>query len=314
MPKVRSGVPAQRDSLIVVPLDGSTTAEGAIRFAVSIAQRAGAHARIEIVHVHDEGVLAANAPMTDSAWEDGRSVEMGAAVGAIAERLTREAGIKVTAVTLRGPVVPSLTQHAADGSADLIVMTTHARSGFSRAWLGSVAEGVIHAATTPVLVVRASEHARKEMAEPLFRRILLPIDREASGVDAIQRARTLGSSAGATFTLLTVVPPRPMLPPPNPAGGPLVDEGDVARRSSGAKALLDRLAATTRAAGVTVDIRVVTHDQAAPAILEVALECGAELVVLPTHPRTAFSRAVFGSVVDEVLRGAAVPLLLFRAA
>ena len=59
---------------IIVPLDGSATAEKAIPFAISIARRAGS--RIELVHVHDEGVLVANAPMMDSRWEDEQATSM----------------------------------------------------------------------------------------------------------------------------------------------------------------------------------------------------------------------------------------------
>ena len=59
---------------IIVPLDGSATAEKAIPFAIAIARRAGS--RIELVHVHDEGVLVANAPMMDSRWEDEQATSM----------------------------------------------------------------------------------------------------------------------------------------------------------------------------------------------------------------------------------------------
>ena len=125
-------------ALIIVPLDGSGIAEKAIPLAIAIALHAGS--RIELVHVHDQGVLVANAPMMDSGWEDERAVEMSSAIRAIAERLARETRLGVSAVTLRGVPAPSLVQYTADHAADLIVMTTHGRSGFSHLWFGSVAE------------------------------------------------------------------------------------------------------------------------------------------------------------------------------
>jgi nucleotide-binding universal stress UspA family protein len=48
-----------------------------------------------------------------------------------------------------------LVQSAKDAHADLIVMSTHARSGFDRLLLGSVAEGVVHRSSVPVLLLRA---------------------------------------------------------------------------------------------------------------------------------------------------------------
>ena len=295
---------------IIVPLDGSATAENAIPFAIAIAQRAGSH--IALVHVHDEGVLVANAPMMDSGWEDKRAAEMGGAVRAMAERLARETGLGVTAVTLRGPAAPSLVQHAIDCAADLIVMTTHGRSGFSRAWFGSVTERVIHAATTPVLVVHAGDHARADMTAPLFRHVLLPIDREQSGAEAMQRALSLGTDGRTTYTLLTVVSALPVLPSAYPTVGEIVEDPGFERRGADAAALLKRVAVPARTAGAATDVRVVTHERAASAILEVA-ESKVDLIVLPTHPRGSLSRALLGSVVDKVMRGATVPLLLFRA-
>jgi nucleotide-binding universal stress UspA family protein len=296
--------------LIIVPLDGSATAEKALAYAIVIAKRAGS--RLELVHVHDEGVLVANAPMMDSGWEDERAAEMGGAVRALAERLARETRLGVTAVTRRGLAAPSLVQHAINHAADLIVMTTHGRSGFSHAWFGSVAERVIHSATTPVLVVRAGDNARVDVKEPLFRHILLPIDREQSGAEAMQCALTLGTHGQTAYTLLTVVSVLPILPPPYSNPGALVGDPGFERRGADAAALLERIAVPARTAGAAVDVRVVTHERAAPAILEEA-ESKVDLIVLPTHPRGSFSRALLGSVVDKVMRGATVPLLLFRA-
>ena len=210
--------------LIIVPLDGSALAEGAIPFAIALAQRSGS--RVELVHVHYQEV-----PVTvvDTRWEDDRAAEMGSAISAVAERLTAETGLDISAVTLRGAVAPSLVQHAVDRSADLIVMTTHGRSGFSHAWFGSVAESVIHSATTPVLVVRAHDQARTPVTEPLFHHVLLPIDREASGAEARQRALTLGTHRYTAYTLLTVVSAMPVQPP-SPIGGSLFADADLARQ------------------------------------------------------------------------------------
>ena len=41
--------------------------------------------------------------------------------------------------------------------ADLLVITTHGRTGFKRALIGSVAEQIVGTAKTPVLVVPSSQ-------------------------------------------------------------------------------------------------------------------------------------------------------------
>jgi nucleotide-binding universal stress UspA family protein len=59
----------------------------------------------------------------------------------------------------RGDVAAQVLEVAADSSADLIVMTTHGRTGLGRLLFGSVAERILHGATVPVLVLRTPRSA-----------------------------------------------------------------------------------------------------------------------------------------------------------
>jgi nucleotide-binding universal stress UspA family protein len=56
----------------------------------------------------------------------------------------------------QGPVADVIVDHAATSGADLIVMSTHGRTGVQRWLLGSVADRVLHGAKAPVLLVRVS--------------------------------------------------------------------------------------------------------------------------------------------------------------
>ena len=53
-----------------------------------------------------------------------------------------------------GNTVDAILRTASEKAVDLIVMSTHGRTGLVRTFLGSVAEAVLHKATCPVLVVR----------------------------------------------------------------------------------------------------------------------------------------------------------------
>ena len=65
---------------------------------------------------------------------------------------------------LDGEPATVIAETAADLAADLIVMGTHGRTGFSRFIMGSVAEEVLRRATCPVLTVR--DVAKVEVQEP----------------------------------------------------------------------------------------------------------------------------------------------------
>ena len=85
---------------------------------------------------------------------------------AVAERL-RAKGLRVELDVAHGEPAEQLLRRSEAGGADLIVMSSHGRSGLQRMWLGSVAMKVVEASSVPVLVVRAVEApATKESIAP----------------------------------------------------------------------------------------------------------------------------------------------------
>ena len=72
----------------------------------------------------------------------------------VADRL-RGAGVTVQTSVWYGEPAVSIIDAANAQHADLIVMTSHGRSGLSRLIMGSVAESVLRGTTTPILLLRA---------------------------------------------------------------------------------------------------------------------------------------------------------------
>jgi nucleotide-binding universal stress UspA family protein len=75
---------------------------------------------------------------------------------------------------------------------------------------------------------------------------------------------------------------------------------------------LAELAAREEWAGLEIDTRVLTAGGAATGILHALAELQADLVAMATHGRGGLTRVLLRSVADKVLRGATVPVLLFR--
>jgi nucleotide-binding universal stress UspA family protein len=73
-------------------------------------------------------------------------------LAAIQERLVEREVVTSTAV-VTGEVVPTLLGTVRPG--DLLVMTTHGRTGLARWFFGSVAEAVLRRSQVPVLLVRS---------------------------------------------------------------------------------------------------------------------------------------------------------------
>jgi nucleotide-binding universal stress UspA family protein len=73
----------------------------------------------------------------------------------IADRVPE--GVEVAIKIDRGVPKDTIADYAKDQGIDLIVMSTHGRSGFSRVMLGSVAEATIRTSTVPILVIPRDE-------------------------------------------------------------------------------------------------------------------------------------------------------------
>jgi universal stress protein A len=69
-------------------------------------------------------------------------------------KTARTAGVKATSTIVQGVPADSIVRVARAKHADVIVMGTHGRTGFSRFLLGSVASRVVATSPCPVLTVR----------------------------------------------------------------------------------------------------------------------------------------------------------------
>ncbi len=149
----------------------------------------------------------------------------------------------------------------------------------------------------------------------MYRRILVPLDgsplAEAALPHAIGAARCFGSS----ITLLQVATPITMATAIDPLTATGADAA-LAMESVDAseQAAVDYLAEVARRPefqGIPVQTEVV-RGSAAPEIIRRAKAGDVDLIAMSTHGRTGIGRLVFGSVADQVLREAGLPILLIR--
>ncbi|GAB3311938.1 universal stress protein [Haloplanus rallus] len=138
---------------VLVPTDGSATADAALDLALDLtaAEGAGLHL-LSVVDVTSLGIDV----RTDIAVE---SLEESAAdVVESATATANEAGVTpaATAVELGTSVARVVRSYVDDHDVDLVVAGTHGRTGFDRYVLGSVTEKLVRASPVPVLTVRGT--------------------------------------------------------------------------------------------------------------------------------------------------------------
>jgi len=132
---------------IIHPTDLSSTSQSALAWAIELAERN----QVELLLIH---VLTPPTPIYEI--ESPLRPQVEAAMSALATE-ARQKRVSVKRLFLKGtlPVDKQIVQAARTLRADLIVMGTHGRTGFSRLFAGSVASRVVGRAHCPVLVVRA---------------------------------------------------------------------------------------------------------------------------------------------------------------
>jgi nucleotide-binding universal stress UspA family protein len=124
---------------IVVGLDGSATSDAALRWAVEEARLGGA----ELVAVHVWSYPYSGGPREAMRQDAQQQLD---------ESLAAADAGKVTAKLIEGHVAGALIDESAD--ADLLVVGSHGRGGFTSMLLGSVSRTAVQHAKCPVAVIR----------------------------------------------------------------------------------------------------------------------------------------------------------------
>jgi nucleotide-binding universal stress UspA family protein len=212
----------------------------------------------------------------------------------------------VDTVVLEGSVVPALAGYAEEEGVDLVVMSSHARSGAGRLWHGSVAETLVRRLTAPVLVLPPSDRFVPQEPTRAFQRILVPLDGSPASEAVLVPAKALATLTGATLHLVMA----PLIGFPLAAGDllPLVSEDETLWFREDAAAYLQAVALRLAATGQHATTEVLDAVLPGPAILDRAAAPDIDLVAITTLAGPVM-RGLVGSLADQLLREVKKPLL-----
>lgn len=204
----------------------------------------------------------------------------------------------------------SLVSLARKEEADLIVVGTHQRSGASKWWYGSVSQRIVHDAPVSVLCVPAS--AASALTIPEVRRVLAPTDLSEVGIGAIRHAYSIVPAGGSIF-LLHVLEPQGGTPPLSAqylsSQGAPVHTPEQERLAEVLRGLIPPEAAVR---GISTRVEVIHGRKVSEAINQAAERFSCDVICLATHGRSGLTKALAGSVAQEVLQSSTKPVLLVR--
>lgn len=146
----------------------------------------------------------------------------------------------------------------------------------------------------------------------MFKHLLIPLDGSPLAEKALPAALELAGRFNSQITLLRVIQPPYVL---TNVGGSNYAALFTALRDQAeeeAKSYLTIQQNSLRQQGYQVHAQIMNGEPIAEIILQVAETSQADTIVMSTHGRGGFSRWVYGSVADRILRYANIPVLLIR--
>ncbi len=295
---------------VLCPVDLSSCSRAALQHAVAIAR--WYEAKVTALHVFrqvpvvDTAAAALGAglytPPVALTEVDRKAVER-----QVAEFVAHTPGAGDVAVQVcEGINIREEILHQAEAvRADLLVLGSHGLTGVKRLVLGSVAENVLRHSLTPVLIVPPHASAAAASGVP-FKRIVCAVDFEADSYRALRYAFDLAQESDAELTLLHAV----TMPAVHVGAEELAIEvesiRDTAMRS--ARERLDALVPDEARGYCSVHAEVI-EGPAHEAVLGLATEVNADLIIMGVRDRAAIDMAVFGSTTQAVVRAAHCPVL-----
>lgn len=270
-------------SNILVPVDFSEPSERAFKLALLFARPQGATVHLmHDIELPTETITGATIIREEMEKAYARSNQKMQEL----EQLPEAAEVRVNRVILKSTDPKrSILTFAEENEMDLIVMGTHGRTDPLEEIIGSTAERVLRRSSCPIITVRA------ECPVDRLSHILVPVDFSEYSQRAVEHAAHVAEAHDARLTVLHAGADEP------------VDDG---RR-------LRELVNEARLDGRPADV-VVSTDDVDDAILRVADDREADLVLMITHGRTGLRRALTRSVAESVVRKASCPVMTYRTA
>ena len=293
---------------IVVPLDGSATAEAVLPYAEAFA--AGFKTSVELLSVIDIGAMTTHlAPDkvhhldTIIAAEEKKCASYLKNVAKIFSRFPTECRI------VRGHPAETILESTSKDRDTLIAMATHGRSGAKRWLLGSVAEKVLRGTTNPLFLVRAA--AAKASPQRILNSIVVPLDGSSLAEQILPTVANWAKALDIEVTLIRAFEFPASAYYSSEDEMPDYDAFREVARTQAAHYLKEKEISLVGEGVRTVSILTI-EGRAADEIISYAQTAPNALIAMSTHGRSGVRRWMLGSVTEKVVRHSDDPVLVVR--
>jgi nucleotide-binding universal stress UspA family protein len=295
---------------ILVPLDGSLLAECVLPHVVALAQ--AFDAKVILLRVLEKNKANGTAQMFDLLNWQLKKTAAKLYLEKISGRLQKY-GPRIENAVLEGLVAESITEYALSRGVKLIILSSHGRSGLSQWGISSVTQKIIFSAPTSMLIVRAQQPAASESIERQYTRMMVPLDGSRRAENVLPMVTLLARFHQSRISIVHVVK-TPEMPRQMPLAREDVElsEQVVARNREEAIRYLDQVRLHSPLEGIEVQTHLLTSDNAAAALHELADKEGIDMVALSAHGYSGNNQWPYGSMVNNFILYSKVPVLIVQ--
>ena len=292
---------------ILVPLDQSPIAECVLPHLVAFSQIYDAH--VTLIHVM-ECPTAANRlqPIDPLSWQLCKS-EAEAYLNDVVKRLSG-AGLEAEPILLEGQPAQTIIEYAQSNAINLIMMSSHGRTGMSRWNVNSVVRKIIQESLISSVVIRAYNPVVDKLEGLQYRRIFVPLDGSLRSECVLPTAATLTETYQASLLLAHVVV-KPEMPRQTPLNQDDLDliQRFVDRNLRAANNYFKRLLARL---GVDFVPRLLVSENIAISLHQLVEDEAVDLVVISAHGYSGHAKWPYGSLTTSFIEYGTTPLLIVQ--
>jgi len=298
---------------ILVPLDGSQLAECVLPHSVAIASPFDAE--IILLRMLDKSQAGTSAQLFDMLnWQINKT-KATLYLEKTRSRL-EEVRIRARAAVLEGLVAEGITEYAQSQGMKLIILSSHGHTGLSKWGISSTAQKIILSASTSVLIVRAYQHDIRAavLSEiPVYQRILVPLDGSQRAENVLPVVTQLAHFHNSQIHLVHAVQTPEMARQMPPVREDIdLSNRVVARNQEEASHYLEQMKVRSTLEGIAVETHLLTSDNAAVALHQLAEQEHIDMVALSAHGYTGNQQWPYGGMVNNFILYGKVPLLIVQ--
>lgn len=293
---------------ILVPLDGSALAECVLPHVIAIAPVT--NARVTLIHVLEHPNNRNGSPPIDPVGWHMQKQESQVYLEKTVERL-QKSGLDVSHVILEGKSAESIIDFSRMNGVDLIVLSTHGRTGLSGWNVSSVVQKVLFRSYRSVLLIRA--YVTDSAAEIQYKRLFIGSDCSARAEFILPFAISLAQFYKSQIILGTVIQKPQIIQrlPMSEKEMKLIDQLTEKNKKTAAR-YHEQLSMQLSLKGLDVETNLIVADHVIGAVHDMVEDTKADLVLMVAHGDSGERRWPYGSITTSMISHGSTPLLIMQ--